>query len=88
MTDRTTVTMVTFKHPFILTPFDAPQPAGAYRMEVDEERIEGVSFLAYRRTATMLHVPTVVHGQRGHKVYIIDFDELSRALEADALRAD
>lgn len=83
MADRTTVTMITFRKPFVLTSLDGPLPAGTYPMEVDEEEIRGVSFLAYRRTATMLHVPTVTGGRSGHDVYTVDFDELARALEED-----
>lgn len=83
MADRTTVTMVTFKHPFMLTSFDAPQPAGTYRMEVDEEEILGVSFRAFRRTGTILHLPAVSITDGPHRVVQVDFNELTGAIEAD-----
>lgn len=52
---RTSHTTMTFTHPFELDGFTEPQPAGEYRVEVDEEVIEGGSFLAYRRVAAMLY---------------------------------
>jgi hypothetical protein len=60
MADRTTETTVTFKHPFSLTSLDSRQPAGTYRLVMDEEEILGLSFLAFRRTATMLHIPALL----------------------------
>ena len=56
---RTTETTVTFARPFRLPPLAAPQPAGTYRLVVDEEEVPGLSFLAYRRTATMLALPAI-----------------------------
>jgi len=57
MQERSTETTVTFKHPFMLGSFDAVQPAGTYRLVIDEAEILGLSFPAYRRTATVLHIP-------------------------------
>ncbi len=68
MSDRTTETSVTFRHPFKLASFDTEQPAGTYRLVTDEEEVLGLSFLAYRRVATMLHTPSIsaagTHGRR------------------------
>jgi hypothetical protein len=57
MTIRTKETTVTFDHPFSLTALEGQQPAGVYRVVEDEEEIRDLSFLAFQRTATMLHVP-------------------------------
>jgi hypothetical protein len=54
---RTTRETVTFDCPFSLTAVDEVQPAGTYTIEVDEELIEGLSFLAYRRVATTIYLP-------------------------------
>lgn len=85
MTARTTVSQITFRRPFILSAFDARQPAGTYRLVVDEEEILGLSFLAYRRTATMLHTPAVSVASGRQQVVEIDPEELAAALDADAL---
>jgi hypothetical protein len=54
---RTTRKAVTFDRPFSLSAVDEVQPAGTYTVEVDEELIEGLSFLAYRRVATTIYLP-------------------------------
>ena len=56
MTKRTTKTTMTFRHPFVLPGFKEPFPAGDHIVETDEETMEGVSFLAYQRVLTLLHV--------------------------------
>lgn len=87
MTDRTTETTVTFRHPFAFGPLDGEQPAGTYRLVIDEQEIPDVSFLAYLRTATMLHVPSISAVKGSHQVFVVDPAELTKALEADALRS-
>ena len=84
MTARTTETTVTFTRSFKLSPFDGQQPAGNYRLVIDEEEIVGLSFLAYQRTATMLHTPAISALKGPHQVFLIDPVELATALEADA----
>ena len=83
MTTRTTVTTVTFKRPFVLGDFDETQPAGVYRVETDEELLEGVSFPAYRRTLTMIHL----HASPGHpgRTQMLDINpkDLEAALERE-----
>ena len=64
MTLRTKRETVTFAHPFTVDGVDGAQPAGAYTVETDEEAIEGLSFLAYRRVATVIFLP-VPHGGAG-----------------------
>jgi hypothetical protein len=54
MTTRTRRKLLTFAQPFLLRGIDAVVPAGTYRIDTDEELIEGLSFLAYRRTATWI----------------------------------
>ena len=83
MSDRTTETSVTFRHAFKLTSFDTEQPAGTYRLVTDEEEVLGLSFLAYRRTATLLHTPPISTAGT-HRVFPVDPAELANALEADA----
>ncbi|WP_159588211.1 hypothetical protein [Chelativorans xinjiangense] len=85
MTVRTTDTEVTFRQPFRLSAFDARQAAGTYRLVIEEEEILGLSFLAYRRTATMLHTPAISVQSGRHQVVEVDPEELTVALDADAL---
>ncbi|HEU4986043.1 MULTISPECIES: hypothetical protein [Hyphomicrobiales] len=85
MTVRTTDTEITFMRPFSLSAFDAPQPAGIYHVAIEEEEILGLSFLAYRRTATMLHIPAISNECDRHQVVEVDPEELAAALDADAL---
>ena len=61
---RTTRQIVTFDQPFSLYAVDEVQPAGTYAVDVDEELIEGLSFLAYQRVATTIYLP-LCHGGAG-----------------------
>jgi hypothetical protein len=49
MTSRTTQPV--FSSPFVLPGLDTSQPAGDYRVDLDEEAIDGLSRLAWRRVA-------------------------------------
>ena len=84
MSERTTETTVTFKRPFMLGSFDSMQPAGTYRLVIDEEEIIGLSFVAYRRTSTVLHVPASATASSHQQAFPTDPGELEAALEADA----
>ncbi len=83
MAVRTTEQNISFRHPFKLDAFEAIQPAGAYKIVIDEEEILGLSFLAYRRVATMLHAPAISVTGAQRQVYAIDAADLEAALEAD-----
>ncbi len=83
MTTRTTESTVTFRRPFTLAAIDGVQPAGTYRIETDEERLEGLSFDAFQRVATMMHLPAMSAPNGRRQVITIDPTELSTALEAD-----
>jgi len=56
MTMRTTRRTVTFTRSFALSDIDGFLPAGSYEVETDEEMIDNLSFLAWRRVATIIHV--------------------------------
>ena len=45
------------RHPFSLAAFDEEQPAGIYIADVEEQRIEGLTFLATRRVGATLYSP-------------------------------
>jgi hypothetical protein len=87
VTIRTTKKTVTFTRPFTIKGVDEVLPAGVYSVETDEEPVENISFVAYRRISTLLHVP----GKPGDRVLTrmltIDPKELDAALERDQTRA-
>jgi hypothetical protein len=83
MTTRTTETTVTFRRPFILAAIDGVQSAGTYRIETDEELLEGLSFEAFHRVATMMHLPAMSAAGGRRQVITVDPAELAAALEAD-----
>jgi len=71
MTTRTTRKTVTFRRPFSLSAVDEVLPPGTYAVDNDEELIDGLSFLAYRCIATLLHLPCI--SNRGvSEVVVID----------------
>ncbi|MFA5120026.1 hypothetical protein [Zavarzinia sp.] len=84
MSTRTTESSVTFTRPFTLTALEGLYPAGTYRLVTDEEQILGVSFVAFQRIATMLHVPALSVTSRARQVVTVDPTELASALEADS----
>ncbi len=56
---RSTTSVITFSNAFALSGDDDELPAGDYEVVVEEELLPGLSFQAYRRTATYL----TVHGR-------------------------
>ena len=84
MAMRTTETTVTFSRSFTLTSVDGVQPAGTYRLSVDEQEIEGLSFRAFQRVSTMLHLPANPAPGRKRELVQVDPQELAGALAADA----
>lgn len=80
MTIRTTPTTVTFASPFRLKGVGEVLPPGSYRVETDEEAIEGNERTLFRRVATLLYVPLA----SGMRVCTVDPEELAAAIAADA----
>jgi len=83
MITRTSNTLVVFHHPFELRGVDRTLPQGEYRVMTDEQLIEGLSFLAYRRTSTVIFVPgDSPHGSAVEMV-TIDPRDLHAAQDCD-----
>jgi hypothetical protein len=76
---RTTHETVTFERPFSLSSVDEVQPAGTYTVVIDEELIEGVSFLAYRRVATTIYLRLRYGGAGSVQAVRVDPRELDAA---------
>lgn len=83
MTTRITQTTVRFSSAFLLPGFDAPQPAGEYRVEHDEEAIEGVSHIAWRRVGTFIHLPATGMPAAARQMVPVDPRDLDAALAKD-----
>ena len=83
MTIRSRRETVTFKHPFHIRGIERELPAGPYEVVTDEETIEGLSFSAYRRIATMITIPA--EGARGGT---IEMRSIGSVDLADAQRID
>lgn len=83
MNVRTRETTVTFDHAFHLSEADGDLPAGTYRLVIDEEQLLGVSFLAYRRMATMLHTPALAAPPGRNECLSVNAAELDAALLKD-----
>ncbi len=83
MTIRTTEASVRFQRPFALVGSERSYPAGAYRVVTDEESIDGLSFLAYRRVSTMMFVPGRVPGGSSIEMIVVDPADLDAAQSRD-----
>lgn len=88
MTIRTSCKTVTFSSPFVLDGVDEVLPAGAYTVKTDEVPLEGVSFLAYRRLSTQLHVKGKPGSRVLDRVITIDPKDLDAALIRDVAPAE
>jgi hypothetical protein len=83
MTTRSNNKSVVLGHSFELKGVDRLLPPGEYRIVTDEELIEELSFLAYRRVATWIFVRAVSHQASTVEMVAIDPQELQAAQERD-----
>lgn len=90
MTIRTSSKSVTFRSPFTLASVHERLPAGDYTVVTDEKPLASMTFLAYQRIATWLHLPETAGGAGVARVLAVDGNELDAALERDrtAARSD
>ena len=87
MTVRTSQRTVTFTRPFSMNGLDEAQPAGTYTVQTHEESLPGLSFLAWRRIATLIFLPSRPGGAFVEQVIDIDPLELEAAQQRDAASA-
>jgi len=84
MNMRSTRSTVTFSNSFSLSGYTGELPAGDYEVLVEEELLQGLSFEAWRRTATCL----MVRGKGIHSGHTelrsISQSDLNEALSRDA----
>jgi hypothetical protein len=84
---KTRRTTVHFSDKFSLRGTEAVLPPGDYVIVEDEELIEGLSFLAYRRVGAFIEVPSVSSKTRSMQMFPIDFADLEKALWQDIAKA-
>jgi hypothetical protein len=84
MSVRTIETSITFIKSFTLSSTEGVQPPGTYRLVTDDEQIPGLSFVAFRRMATMLYLPANPAPGSARHVVCVDPAELAAALTADS----
>jgi hypothetical protein len=84
MTARSRRETITFKHAFRIEGIDRLLSAGDYEVITDEEMIEGLSFAAFRRVATMIMVPAAASGSSTMEMISISSIALSDAQRIDA----
>jgi len=82
MESRTTTELVEFQHPFLLSTRSGPLPAGRYRVEIEEEMLDGLSFPAWRRTSMTIARHGLPSGRLVQALSITPL-ELATALAAD-----
>jgi hypothetical protein len=80
---RSSIERVTFRHDFSLKGVDAAQPPGTYEIETDDEPLLGLSFLAYRRVATAIRIPSGTRGSTSSQTFPISPHDLQAALTRD-----
>lgn len=83
MTTRTIERTVTFRRPFAIGESSESHRAGKYLIQTDEEMVSDLSFPAWRRIVTMIHV----RSKGAMQVEIIDPAALEESLARDAAEA-
>lgn len=81
MNVRTSRSTVSFRHPFVLSRAGTPLPAGDYEVVIEEELLQGLSFEAYRRTATFVVVRAGASGRT--EMHPVTDQDLQRAIDHD-----
>ena len=85
MLSRTTTSVVTFLHPFVVAGYTDELPAGDYEVLADDEVMRSHSFAAYRRIATFL----LINWHAGKsELRAVDHRDLVLALAQDQANAN
>jgi len=83
MKERKTYKEITFANPFVLDGLVVPLEAGTYRLVVDEQLIEGLSFPSYQPVATHLEIPAISAQLVKRQFLQVSADEIEEALQKD-----
>ena len=77
---RVTRRTITFRHPARVEGIDEILPAGAYEVDTDEETVDAISFLAWRRIRATVLVPN----GGTTRAYAVDATDLEESLKRDS----
>ena len=83
MMTRTLHRTVHLAVPATLEGLDRPLPPGDYGIDEDEELIEGLSWLAYRRVATFITIPASAGNGNAIQVFPLADEALEAILRND-----
>ncbi|MEL7516707.1 MAG: hypothetical protein AAGK03_19035 [Pseudomonadota bacterium] len=83
MLTRSTRSMVTFSNDFMIGESQREFPAGTYEILVEEELLQGLSFEAYRRTATYLMVRGRGSNAGQTTMHMTTLEELEHSIARD-----
>jgi hypothetical protein len=83
LTIKTTRAVASFSEPFSLRNVEGVQPAGEYVVYPEDELIEGLSRVAYRRVSTILQTPSLSSPHEQSHLVSISATELETALMID-----
>ncbi|KSV61794.1 hypothetical protein [Sinorhizobium sp. Sb3] len=84
---RTKHRTVHFDQPFWMPDLGEIVSPGDYQVDEDEELIEGISWLAYRRVATFITLPATAANEYRKRLIAIDPEELERLIAVDRREA-
>jgi hypothetical protein len=79
MATRTSYHTVSFRHPFSLIGIPGPIPAGAYGVDTEEESVDGLSFIAWRRVSTTI----LLYADGATQAFAVDPVDLEASLGRD-----
>lgn len=80
---RSNTMTVTFRQSFCLPGHDAPFPAGTYEVLSEDERLDGLTFEAFRRVATFLRITGNGASSGRTELQPVSQQDLDAALLAD-----
>ena len=84
MTTRMIAPIVTFVCPYRLARVDGVHPPRHYDIETDDELLQNLSFLAYRRIETRVQLPWRTMDIEAVQTVTVDPKDLGAALARDA----
>lgn len=85
---RTTTTTMAFAKPFLIGDEGETCPAGTYKVEIDEELMQGLSFPAYRRVGAVMQQITEPAQLPMPMIFIQDLRQFDLILAAGEVVAD